>query len=139
MEFLGNIFTRYQYATTDIRQEITGNFKTIHSERSKFQVTVEHVAGDDIQIPAGSPFSDWTEARRFAGPLPHTFTWDEMNKTMLIIRGMRQNWKPHPVKVETYHFDFLAVLKLQNSVLANAFELKDVPYYWEKGRIEKWK
>jgi len=29
-------------------------------------------------------------------------------------------------------------LKLQNMVLANAFEIRDVPYYWKKGRTERW-
>ena len=79
------------------------------------------------------------DARKFAGPLPHTFTVNTKDKTILTILGIRQNWKPKPVKVENYHFDFLNKLKLQNIVLANAFEIKNIPYHWEKGKIEKWK
>lgn len=138
MEFFGNIFTHYNYTTTDIKQIKNKNFKTIKSEKSKFEVTIEQ-ADDDIKIPEGSPFTDWKDARKFAGPLPHTFTVNTKDKTILTILGVRQNWKPEPLKVESYDFEFLNQLKLQNIVLANAFEIQNVPYNWEKGKIEKWK
>ena len=138
MELLGNIFTHYNYTTTDIQQVIKEKFRSIKSEKSKFQVTVEET-DNEIQIPDGSPFNDWKDARRFSGPLPHTFTYNKPNKTVLIIEGVRQNWKPEPVKVESFNFDFLNSLKLRNVVLANAFEIKNVPYYWKKGRLEEWK
>ena len=138
MEFFGNIFTHYNYTTTDITQTKKGKFRTIKSEQSNFQITIEQTE-NEIKIPEKSPFTDWKDARKFAGPLPHTFTVDTENKNILTILGVRQNWKPEPVKVESYHFDFLNNLKLQDIVLANAFEIKNVPYHWEKGRIEKWK
>jgi uncharacterized protein YqjF (DUF2071 family) len=138
MEFFGNIFTHYNYTTTDIEQTKNKNFKTIKSKQSKFEVTIEQT-NDDIKIPEGSPFTDWKDARKFAGPLPHTFTVNTKDKTILTILGIRQNWKPEPLKVESHHFEFLNQLKLQNIVLANAFEIKNVHYYWEKGKIEKWK
>lgn len=138
MEFFGNIFTHYNYTTTDIEQTRSENFKTIRSEQSKFEVTIEET-NDEIKIPENSPFTDWKDARKFAGPLPHTFTVNTEDNTILTILGIRQNWKPKAVKVECYHFDFLNKLDLQNMVLANAFEIKNIPYYWEKGKIEKWK
>jgi uncharacterized protein YqjF (DUF2071 family) len=138
MEFLGNIFTHYNYTTTDISESIKGNCSTIKSQRSKFQITIDPTT-NEIQIPKSSPFTDWKDARKFSGPLPHTFTYNKINKEVLIIEGVRQNWKPQPVKVISYDFEFLNNLKLQNVVLANAFEIKNVPYYWKKGRIEKWK
>lgn len=138
MEFFGNLFTHYNYTTTDIKLSTEGNFKTIKSEKSKFHITVEQTE-KAIQIPENSPFTDWKDARKFAGPLPHTFTVNSKDKTILTILGVRQNWKPEPVKVESFHFDFLNSLKLQNLVLANAFEIRNVPYHWEKGKIEKWK
>lgn len=137
MEWLGNVFTHYKYTTTDIAQTIDGNQRTIKSEQSKFEVTIEETAGD-IDLPEHSPFADWKASRKFAGPLPHTFTVNTREKTILTILGLRQNWTPQPVKVEHYHFDFLNKLELQNMVLANAFEIKNIPYHWEKGRIEKW-
>lgn len=138
MEFFGNIFTHYNYTTTDIKLTKSKDFRTIKSEQSKFEVTIAQTE-EEVEIPKGSPFADWKDARKFAGPLPHTFTVNTKNKTILTILGVRQNWKPKPIKVESYHFEFLNQLKLQNIVLANAFEIKDVPYYWEKGKIEKWK
>ncbi len=136
MEFFGNIFTHYNYSTTDIQQSENENFRIIKSEQSKFQITVEKT-DSEIQIPENSPFSDWKDARKFAGPLPHTFTYNKANNTVLIIEGVRQNWKPEPVKINSYNFEFLNQLNLQNAILANAFEIKNIPYYWKKGRIEK--
>lgn len=138
MEFFGNIFTHYNYTTTDIQQASNGKFINIKSEQSNFQITVDQT-DNEIQLPQKSPFSDWKDARKFAGPLPNTFTVNTKNKTILTILGVRQNWKPEPVKVDSYNFEFLNNLELQNIVLANAFEIKNIPYYWEKGKMEKWK
>ena len=138
MEFLGNVFTHYNYSTTDISAITEGNLQTIRSNKSNFELVIEHTERE-IPIPQGSPFTDWKDARKFAGPLPHTFTYHKEDKTVLIIEGVRQNWKPEPVQVKRYHFEFLKSLNLQKVVLANAFEIKNIPYYWKKGRIEKWR
>ncbi|MEO5777108.1 MAG: hypothetical protein ABIQ27_09380 [Flavobacterium sp.] len=90
-------------------------------------------------MPKNSPFKDWAEARRFAGPLPFTFTYNSESKEILIIEGVRQNWTPKPVCVLDYDFAFLKSLKLENPVLANAFIITDIPYYWKKGKKEIWK
>jgi len=138
MEFMGNIFTHYNYTTTDIRQFENENIKEISSINSKVKITVDKIA-TEIPLPKQSPFSDWKEARRYAGPLPFTFTYNEKTKEVLIIEGVRQNWTPDPVQVLDYNFDFLNALKLENPVLANAFVIKNIPYYWKKGKIEQWK
>lgn len=137
MAFMGNIFTHYNYTTTDISQSMVGKLKTIRSERSNFELVIEQTESE-IGIPESSPFSEWDDARKFAGPLPHTFTYNTEDQTVLIIEGVRQNWKPTPVKVKSYHFKFLDSLNLRNVVLANAFEIRNIPYYWKKGRMEKW-
>ncbi|MCW3103272.1 MAG: hypothetical protein JWO09_1712 [Bacteroidetes bacterium] len=138
MEFAGNIFTHYNYTTTDIIQTEHANTKEIISVRSKFKVAIRTTA-ENIALPSHSPFADWKEARRFAGPLPFTFTYNSAAKQVLIIEGVRQNWKPDPVSVVEYDFDFLNSMKLENAVLANAFIIRNVPYYWKKGKIEQWK
>lgn len=138
MEFLGNVFTHYNYSTTDISVKTDDILKTIHSRNSKFEIIIEQ-SEDEVNIPDGSPFTDWKEARKFAGPLPHTFTFNKENGTVLIIEGVRQNWKPEPIKIKSYSIDFINSLKLKNVVLANAFEITNIPYYWKKGKIEKWK
>ncbi|MDB9837160.1 DUF2071 domain-containing protein [Flavobacteriaceae bacterium] len=137
MRFFGNIFTHYNYTTTDIKQAKNENLKTIQSEQSKFEITIDQNQAD-VALPKNTPFTNWKDARKFAGPLPHTFTVNNDDKSILTILGVRQNWKPNPVKVVNYHFDFLDNLKLQNMVLANAFEIKNIPYSWNKGTIEKW-
>jgi hypothetical protein len=138
MELMGNIFTHYNYTTTDILQNDHLKAKEISSQKSKFKVTIDN-SGEDVSIPENSPFTDWKEARRFAGPLPFTFTYNSITKEVLIIEGVRQNWKPNPVKVIDYDFDFLKSLKLENPILANAFMIENIPYYWKKGKIELWK
>jgi len=136
MEFFGNIFTHYNYTTTDILQRIDGNLRSISSYKSNFNIVIEHIDGE-IDLPGYSPFPDWNEARKFAGPLPFTFTYNEHDNSILIIEGVRQNWKPKPVKVKSCRFEFLEALHLQEVTLANAFEIRNVPYHWKKGVIEK--
>jgi Uncharacterized conserved protein (COG2071) len=138
MEFMGNMFTHYNYTTTDILQKEQINSKEISSANSKFKITIDKTE-EEIPLPENSPFADWKEARRFAGPLPFTFTYNTITKEVLIIEGVRENWKPAPVKVINYDFEFLSSLKLESPILANAFVIKNIPYYWKKGKIESWK
>ena len=134
MEVLGNIFTHYQYTTTDIHQ----SENTVHSNQSGFHITMEP-SDSEVSLPEGSPFKNWKEARRFAGPLPHTFSWLGERNQVLIIRGIRQNWKPQPVKICKYQISFLEQLNLQDIRLASAFEIRNIPYHWEKGKLAPWK
>ena len=57
---------------------------------------------------------------------------------MLIIEGVRKDWKPEPIRVDSYRFNFLKELNFKNIVLANAFEIHKVPYYWKRGKKDKW-
>ena len=138
MEYLGNIFTKYSYTTTGINQINTKDTKEINSKKSKFKLIVENTA-EEVLLPNNSPFQNWTEARRFAGPLPFTFSYNANNKTVLIIEGVRENWTPKPLKVLEYNFEFLNEIKLQNVILANAFIIEKIPYHWKKGKLEQWK
>ena len=137
MAFFGNIFTHYNYTTTDIKVTENENETAIQSIRSRFKIVVE-AETEVIALPQNSPFADWAAARKFAGPLPFTFTYDSSTKKILIIQGVRQNWKPEPVKVKSYDISFLESLNLEGMVLANAFIIKNIPYYWKKGRLEIW-
>ena len=137
MELLGSIFTRYNYGTTDITKTLTENKRIFSSDKSAFKIEI-NLEKEDVNIPSSSPFDDWKDARRFAGPLPHTFTVDSKNKTILIIRGLRQNWKPKAIQVTSYNFEFLNNFKFNEIRLASAFEIEKIPYKWEKGKIESW-
>lgn len=137
MEIFGNIFTHYNYTTTAIHQKYSGNEIRVSSKTSQFSLSA--VKGLDAKLPENSPFSDWKEARRYAGPLPFTFTYNTEKKEVLIIEGVRENWKPEPINISDYSFAFLDQLKLENIVLANAFIVENIPYYWKKGRRDQWK
>ncbi len=137
MSFFGNIFTHYNYTTTDIRFRKEGEQLTVQSHKSALNVTVNSGA-DDIVLPQNSPFSNWKEARRFAGPLPFTFTVNEAKKEVLIIEGVRQNWQPQPLQVEKASVGFVKSKGFKNIQLANAFVVSNIPYYWKKGKVERW-
>lgn len=139
MKFFGNIFTHYNYSNTDIRQINKNGSIGISSKRSDFKIEIENSDAFDIALPEGSPFNNWKEARRFAGPLPFTFTYTPAQKKVLIIEGVRENWKPKPVHVINYKISFLDKLKLTDVKLASAFMIENIPYYWKKGKIELWK
>lgn len=138
MEFLGNFFTHYNYTTTDISQRYEGNLIEISSNKSDFKVVCERGEEGEVALPVGSPFADWKEARRYAGPLPFTFTYNRALKEVLIIEGVRQNWIPKPIRVKEFHFSFIEQLGLSEAHLANAFIIENIPYSWKKGKIETW-
>ena len=137
MEFLGNIFTHYNYTTTDISTIKTDEITEIKSFKSKFNLLIDD---NELEpdLPIDSPFVDWKQARRYAGPLPFTFTYNSKNKTVLVIEGVRENWTPRPIKIIDCKFDFLNELKLENAILASALVIENIPYHWKKGKIEKW-
>ena len=137
MEYLGNIFTHYNYETIDLRQTKTQHELKISSVKANFSLHAEK--GDEsIRLPDHSPFADWKEARRFAGPLPFTFTYDPSIKQVLIVEGKRENWVPQPLKVISYHMPSVNSLVLSTQILANAFIINNIPYQWKKGKIEHW-
>ena len=136
MERLGNIFTHYKYTTTDIALEQGESSLIVRSDASKLLVNVSTQEG--AGLPLESPFSDWKTARRYAGPLPFTFTYKPEKEEVLIIEGVRQQWKPRPVSVLEHQVGFVEDMKLDGAVLANAFLIEQVPYWWKKGKIESW-
>lgn len=138
MERLGNIFTHYHYTTTDIDYNKSGSMVSVKSVQSGLDITVD-VTGDNRLLPKDSPFHDWKDARRFAGPLPFTFTFNDKTSEVLIIEGVRQHWEPKPVSIVKNKIGFVDKLGLKGIVLANAFIIQDIPYYWKKGRTDLWK
>ena len=137
MEVLGNIFTHYSYSTIDINIVKKEDVTTIFSINSGFELTLDEQV-EEIGLPVESPFSNFKEARRFAGPLPHTFHYDDKSKKVVIVEGVREHWEPKPIQVQSVRFDFISSMKLSGVVLANAFEINQIPYFWKKGRTEKW-
>jgi hypothetical protein len=138
MSFFGNIFTHYNYTNTDIAFGISGNTMTVTSKGSNVDVEVI-IDQPGIQLPQGSPFADWKEARRFAGPLPFTFTYTPASKKVLIIEGVREDWTPQPAAIIRSEIGFIKEKRFKNIVTANAFVVQNIPYHWKKGKVEIWR
>ncbi|WP_026753832.1 DUF2071 domain-containing protein [Sediminibacter sp. Hel_I_10] len=138
MALTGNIFTHYNYTHTDISKKKNEQLTEIISKKSNINITLDDTE-NLAQLPKDSPFPDWKTARKYAGPLPFTFTYNAQSKEVLIIEGVRKNWKPKPISVLNHQIGHLDTLQLKDAVLANAFIIENIPYYWKKGRIESWK
>jgi len=139
MALFGNLFTHYNYTSTDIEFTETENKIHVLSEKSGLDISIE-IKNENVELPKSSPFGNCNEARRYAGPLPFTFTYNKETKEVLIIEGVRQNWKPEPVTVLNEKVSFLkSKIEFENAILANAFIIKNIPYHWKKGKLELWK
>ena len=138
MAVLGNLMTHYRYHTVDIAQQHTAGRQRIASQQANFHVEFAPPA-PDVALPPHSPFATWAEARRFAGPLPFTFSADEKPGRMLIVEGVREHWQPQPVAVASYRVGFFEQLGFSQLHLANAFAVRGIPYSWKKGRTEQWR
>ncbi len=137
MALLGNIFTHYNYTSTDIKYLKSNSKIEIKSLKSGLSIEIdsEKIAP---KLPENSPFNDWKEARRFAGPLPFTFTYNKDKKEVLIIEGVRENWIPKPIEIKTHESKFIDSFNFKSIVLANAFIISNIPYQWKKGKIDLW-
>lgn len=135
MALLGNLLTNYRYAHVSIAQESRPDQQRIYSPDTGLDVRVAEPAGPEPALPPGSPFTDWAQARRFAGPLPFTFAWHPPQ--VVIVQGQREFWTPRPVQVQAARVPFLAQLP-GPLTLASAFVTEDIPYHWQRGRTERW-
>jgi hypothetical protein len=138
MELIGNFFTQYSYTTTDIIFRNTNEHLNITSLGSDLSIELK-LDQLEVALPETSPFKDWKEARRFAGPLPFTFTYKPNTREVLIVEGVRENWVPKPVEIINHQIGFLNTGDLRGGTLANAFIIDNIPYHWKKGKIEIWK
>ena len=137
MTLLGNLMTHYRYHTVDIAQSHPAGGLHIVSQQAGFHVTLAPPA-PAVALPPHSPFATWAEARRFAGPLPFTFSADAATGRMLIVEGVREHWQPQPVAVASYRAGYFEQLGFSQLRLANAFAVRNIPYSWKKGRTEQW-
>ncbi|MFD2599592.1 DUF2071 domain-containing protein [Sphingobacterium corticis] len=136
MSLLGNVFTHYRYEEIKIQKGAKGSNQIIEAPDNRFRIAFQSNS-EDVKMPIDSPFYDWKDARKFAGPLPHTFTYLSNSKEMLIVEGQRQNWIPKPVQINSYNIPYFSELGIKNPILASAFQIKDIPYHWKKGRLER--
>jgi len=136
MTFLGNLLTPYHYTHTPLKIEARGGIHHVTDADTGLRIAAS-LADEQSPLPSGTPFLTWKDARRFCGPLPFTFSYDADKNRVLIIEGVREQWKPAPVHVHDCHIPHLAKLGFSEIRLASAFMVRDIPYHWKKGRFEQ--
>lgn len=135
MAFFGNLLTPYSYTYAPLKMERADEAYRASSETDGFSISVSPITNEaPSALPEGSPFSAWKDARCFCGPMPFTFSHDARRRRMLIIEGVREQWKPSALHVHEYHVPHLARLGFSETRLACAFMVRDIPYRWKRGR-----
>jgi len=138
---LGNMMTAYRYRHIRIQSELSGGETHIAATRSDgspaFAIRFDTQSSPQAP-PPGSPFEDHRTARRFAGPMPFTFS-ALGNGSFLAIEGRRDTWKPRPIGVNDWQIALFdeAPFRGTEPILANAFAVEDISYRWDRGRIIK--
>ncbi len=135
----GNLLTHYNYhlcqaIIEEHGPDIRWTIQTPHAE-ADFEVEA-HISSVPAPLPVGSPFVTLAEARRFAGPLPYTFDYEQATHSIIGIQALRPRWNPQPVAVNVRRSTFLEREPFCRAtpILANAFHVRDVPYRWQRGR-----
>lgn len=137
MVWSGNLMTHYQYRQIRLEASVS-RLRTFRLD-GPLSLDFSFDAGaQPDKPPAGSPFPDWRTARQFAGPMPFTFEV-EPDGSCVIIEGKRQGWAPRPLAVTDWMVALFSTPPFNGAtpVLANAFQVENVPYRWEKGRVLK--
>ena len=139
MVLAGNFLTHYNYRLAKVSVREEGSTLQIEIEAPDSQADLE-VRADLLSAPAplpsGSIFPDLETARHFAGPLPFTFDYEKETHSIVVIKGVRKQWNPQPVRVEVSRCTFFEREEFQNAtpILSNAFHVSNIPYRWERGR-----
>ena len=137
MAVSGNLMTSYSYQHVDIDWQVTNNKGQTITSSSELAVDVCE-ATENAPLPTKSPFPDWRQARRFAGPMPFTFSHNSERDEVLIVEGKRQGWKPLPIEVKKHSVPFFDQYQFSSFQLANAFLVSNLDYEWKKGITESW-
>lgn len=136
----GNLLTHYRYSKCDVDSQRTSKTLDLRVTTPGAEADLSvHARIDEAadKPPTNSPFPDLKTARHFAGPLPFTFDYEPESNQMVIIEGVREDWKPKPIHVEVARCTFFDKPPF-NSVpirLANAFFIENIPYRWKRGLV----
>jgi len=138
---LGNLMTGYEYRLVKVDIDTHGTTTRVRTTRADGGLSLDLTyddRGGDIALPADSPFPDWRTARRFAGPMPFTFS-PRADGSFVVIEGKRADWTPRPVELKSWQVALFGEPPLNGSapLAANAFAVDGIPYHWKRGRIVK--
>ena len=137
MALLGNLVTRYNYRVANVSiAERAGELEIeIGTAGAEADVhVVADIASGPAPVPPASPFGSLGEARKFAGPLPHTFDFEAATGSLVVVRATRTRWEPQPVGVQirATFFEREPFCRAE-PLLANAFYVGGIDYRWERG------
>ena len=140
----GNLLTHYGYVHCRAAMESEGDQLrvTVKSPGAAADLDVTaDLSSRPAPLPAGSPFANLEDARRFAGPLPYTFDYERETNSIVMIKATRTRWEPQPIAVVVRKATFLEHPPFNEAspILANAFHVEGVPYRWERGVVERLK
>jgi hypothetical protein len=140
MALLGNLLTHYRYRLAQVSvAERPGELEIMVATpgREADLHVVADLASRPAPLPAGSPFGSLDEARRFAGPLPHTFDYEASTRSLVVVRAVRTAWDPQPLEVEVRGATFFDQRPFRDvqPLLANAFHVAEIDYGWERGKV----
>jgi uncharacterized protein YqjF (DUF2071 family) len=139
MVWAGNMLTGYNYHHVKAKVMASGSETTVETSMTDGTRTVAVTfgpPGEQVALPAGSPFCNWHTARLFAGPMPFTFS-PRPDGRFVVIEGSRQHWTPRPIPVKNWEVGLFQeeIFCGSKPLLANAFSVEGVNYRWEKGRV----
>lgn len=133
-----NLTTRYHYST--VKAQVRNAYDvlnfTITSRDGDADLDVNaHL--NDQRLPPDTPFDNAHDARRFAGPLPYTFSPDPDG--IVVVKSDRTDWYPTPVAVQIARASFFERGPFAGvpKRLANAFHLADLDYGWRRGELHR--
>ncbi len=134
----GNLLTHYRYVRVEPECLLTGSrYRVIvrQDKATRLEVTADL---ENHTLPCSSIFCDVKDARRFAGPMPFTFSYEKETHSVIRVEGVRQDWNPQMVAVDVPVPPDFAALNVPPEAprLASAFYLEDVPYRWKRGIVE---
>ncbi len=142
MKCFGNLLTHYNYhlASVECRRSETEFSLNIQSKDAQGDVSLAaNLDGGEENLPEGSPFPDERQARRFAGPMPFTFDYEQQTHSIIRVEGVREEWKPRLVTVDVQTMSFFKqqAYSAEVPVLASSFLIENVPYRWKSGIRER--
>ena len=131
-----NASTRYGYGR--MRSTITQEGNRLRVDLTTADGAADLTATaqlDDATLPSESVFANAAQARRFAGPLPYTFSPDP--EGIVVVKADRNRWEPRPVAVEVEQATFFDHDPFAGAErrLSNAFHVADVDYGWQPGQL----
>lgn len=134
MKIIGNFFTHYNYEKSNIQFIRNLSSLEIINKDSGFKVKIDN-SSKEPKLPKESPFISLKEAKKFAGPMPFTFSHLVGDNKLLTVEGKRQTWQVNPIAVQSLTMPDFALEHFPEAKLASAFKIENVDYNWQKGEL----